>query len=136
MGATEEQMALLADLGVSHVAYILVIYSIAFLLFLFVCMLLQLYANHTWPIEPHNPITLKKSDSENGRLRYGNGTAGGPTGHARDRDRRIRDAEEFELEGLMSEDEGKGAELLESPVAGKAEGRRGGGYRGYIGLGL
>jgi hypothetical protein len=102
MGATEEQMALLATLGVSHVAYILVIYSIAFLLFLFVCMLLQIYANHAWPIEPGEPLALNKGD---GRLV--NGSAGGLNGHARDRDRRIRDAEEFELEGLMSEDEGE-----------------------------
>ncbi|MCJ1248271.1 hypothetical protein MMC30_005488 [Trapelia coarctata] len=109
MGATEEQMALLADIGVSHVAYILVIYSIAFLLFLFVCMLLQLYANHAWPIEPRNSIALKKNDGENGKLRNGNGTAIGPNGHARDRDRRIRDAEQFELEGLMSEEEAEGA---------------------------
>jgi len=34
MGATEEQMALLSDAGVTHVAYILILYSIAFLLFL------------------------------------------------------------------------------------------------------
>ena len=122
MGATEEQMALLADLGVSHVAYILVIYSIAFLLFLFVCMLLQLYANHAWPIEPKNAIALKKDDGANGRL--GNGSVGGLNGHARDRDRRIRDAEEFELEGLMSEEEGEGPELLESPVVGRKEGPR------------
>jgi len=117
MGATEEQMALLATLGVSHVAYILVIYSIAFLLFLFVCMLLQLYANHAWPIEPRKPLALKKDDGVNG-------STGGLNGHARDRDRRVRDAEEFELEGLMSEDEREGAELLESPVVGRREGPR------------
>ena len=34
MGATEEQMATLAHAGVTHVAYILILYSLAFLLFL------------------------------------------------------------------------------------------------------
>lgn len=34
MGATEEQMALLSDAGVTHVSYIFILYSIAFLLFL------------------------------------------------------------------------------------------------------
>lgn len=34
MGATEEQMIMLSAAGVSHVAYILIIFSIAFLLFL------------------------------------------------------------------------------------------------------
>lgn len=34
MGATEEQMQLLSDAGVTHVSYILILYSIAFMLFL------------------------------------------------------------------------------------------------------
>lgn len=34
MGATEEQMVLLDNAGVTHVAYVLILYSIAFLLFL------------------------------------------------------------------------------------------------------
>lgn len=37
MGATEEQMALLSDAGVTHVSYILILYSIAFLMFLCKC---------------------------------------------------------------------------------------------------
>jgi hypothetical protein len=36
MGATEEQMQLLNDAGVTHVSYVLILYSIAFILFL--CM--------------------------------------------------------------------------------------------------
>lgn len=39
MGATEEQMQLLSDAGVGHVAYLLVLYSLACLLFL--CKFLQ-----------------------------------------------------------------------------------------------
>ena len=34
MGATEEQMALLSGAGISHVSYVLILYSIAFVLFL------------------------------------------------------------------------------------------------------
>jgi hypothetical protein len=34
MGATEEQMQILSDAGVTHVSYVLILYSIAFLLFL------------------------------------------------------------------------------------------------------
>ena len=34
MGATEEQMQHLSDAHVSHVSYVLILYSIAFLLFL------------------------------------------------------------------------------------------------------
>ena len=109
-------MAWLDSLGVSHVSYILVIYSISFLLFLFVCMLLNLYANHAWPITLKTPTALKKDDGAKGRL--GNGSVGGLNAQARDRDRRIKDAEEFELEGLMSEDEGdQTSASLDSPVS-------------------
>jgi hypothetical protein len=86
MGATEEQMALLATAHVSHVSYILLLYSISFLLFLFVSMLLHLYASYTWPLETQPKILAN----------------GGVNGYV---DRTVRDAEEFELEGLMSEDE-------------------------------
>lgn len=34
MGATEEQMQLLEDAGITHVSYILILFSIAFILFL------------------------------------------------------------------------------------------------------
>lgn len=115
MGATEEQMQLLSDAGVTHVSYILILYSIAFLLFLckfrlaqknplkltsvaVVNMLLRLYTYYA-----ESPTNKKVADPE-GRL---NGSALA-NGHARipdASDRQIRDAEEFELEGLMSEDE-------------------------------
>ncbi|KAF2474341.1 integral membrane protein-like protein [Lindgomyces ingoldianus] len=94
MGATEEQMQLLSDAHVSHVSYVLILYSISFLLFLFVNMLLHLYAVHAWGMN-------SKSDAEAPRAN------GMPNGHARV-DRQVRDAEEFELEGLMSEDEAQG----------------------------
>lgn len=93
MGATEEQMALLAGQHITHVSYILLLFSVAFLLFLFVAMLLHLYASHVWPID-RNPVVLPKV---NGRA----------NGHVRGDSQRLRDAEEFELEGLISDDEGE-----------------------------
>ena len=91
MGATEEQMALMSAANVTHVAYVLVIYSVAFILFLFVNVLLHIYAVYTWPTAP-------KKDPEASRVN------GHVNGHARTpSQRQVRDAEEFELEGLMSD---------------------------------
>lgn len=106
MGATEEQMNLLTTAGVSHVSYILLLYSISFLLFLFVCMLLHLYALHAWPVDP----TQSKAKA--------NGGLNGHVGHV---DRRVRDVEEFELEGLMSDDE-VGENGAVTPVGRKVNG--------------
>ncbi|KAI9826856.1 MAG: hypothetical protein M1832_005795 [Thelocarpon impressellum] len=107
MGATEEQMKLVSDAGVTHVTYILVIYSMAFLMFLFVNVCLHLYAVNAAPA----PSATKAESS---------GRANGGPGHTRTRSRRtgrparvvsqgdearVRDAEEFELEGLMSDDD-------------------------------
>lgn len=104
MGATEEQLQLLSDHHVTHVSYILILYSIAFLLFLFVNMLVHLYAVHAWGQN-------SKTDAE--APRAANGV---PNGHVRtERGVGSRDAEEFELEGLMSDDDD-----LESPVETKA----------------
>jgi hypothetical protein len=91
MGATEEQMQLLSDAHVTHVTYILILYSIAFLLFLFVNMLIHLSAVHAWG-------QTSKTDTEALRA---NGTA---NGHVR-ADRAVRDAEEFELQGLISDED-------------------------------
>jgi len=90
MGATEEQMNLLTTAGISHVSYILALYSIAFLLFLFVTMLLHLYATYAWTLETNKSKT-HSAVAGNGRITRDN--------------QRLSDAEEFELEGLMSEDD-------------------------------
>lgn len=91
MGATEEQMKLLHDAHVTHVSYVLILFSIAFLLFLFTNMLVHLYAVHAWGQN-------SKADAEAPR------TNGYMNGHARG-DRRVRDAEEFELAGIDSDDD-------------------------------
>lgn len=100
MSATEEQMALLATANVSHVSYILLLYSVSFLLFLFVCMLLHLYATHAFPATSKPDITYFDIDT---------GESGRPSGEERLRNGHVaRDAEEFELEGLMSDEEEEG----------------------------
>lgn len=93
MGATEEQMALLSGLHVTHVSYILILYSFAFLLLFFVFVLLHIYASHAWPLGKiiALPITPAVPNPPNG------GLVG--------MDPRVKDAEEFELQGLMSDDE-------------------------------
>jgi hypothetical protein len=86
MGATEEQMQLISDAGISHVAYVLVLYSFAFVLFLFVNMLLHLYDASTATAEAQLPVAARPAPDE------------------RSASRQLRDAEEFELAGLMSEE--------------------------------
>jgi hypothetical protein len=129
MGATEEQMRYLSDAGVTHVSYILILYSISFLLFLFVNMLLHLYAVHAWPDDetngrrearlhsrntsvafgPQRPGILKHySDAESPTADGINGSANGKMKMPRHRptdSQQVRDAEEFELEGLISDAE-------------------------------
>ena len=81
MGATEEQLVLLSSLHVTHVSYILVLYSVAFLLFFFVSVLLHLYTQSTWPAQQKNIIALPSTPTTNGH------------------------GEQFELEGLITDDE-------------------------------
>lgn len=90
MGATEEQMNLVASVGIDHVAYILILYSLAFLTFLFVNMLIYLYDRHA------NSPKKAVPAAANGRAAFGSRRPEGT---------QLRDAEEFELDGLMSEDD-------------------------------
>lgn len=93
MGATEEQMQLVSDANITHVSYILVIYSFAFLMFLLTNMLIHLYSVNTAPPVPAKDVERPP------RLPRMNG-------HTRATDSvQIRDAEEFELAGLMSDEE-------------------------------
>ncbi|CAE7008536.1 hypothetical protein P3342_002871 [Pyrenophora teres f. teres] len=99
MGATEEQMQVLSDANVTHVSYVLILFSIAFLLFLFVNMLIHLYAVHAWGEDGKADAEAPFADE------FANGHANGhPSGYSRV-DRTVRDAEEFELEGLDSDEE-------------------------------
>ena len=125
MGATEEQMRLLSDADVTHVAYILILYSIAFLLYLFVNILLNVYASYAWPddesngVRPSHPATGRslslagpssRTHSRKVSRVNGNGHITLPTNgsarlprHRVTDSQQVRDAEEFELEGLISD---------------------------------
>ena len=125
MGATEEQMKLLSEADVTHVSYILILYSIAFLLYLFVNILLYVYAAHAWPEDESNG-TRGNHNHQRGRSTVGashsrkvstlnlngNGVIPRPVNgsvrlpnHRNTDSQQVRDAEEFELEGLISEGE-------------------------------
>lgn len=97
-------MALISDANITHVSYVLVLYSFAFIVFLFVNMLLHLYAVNVAPAVPPKDVVPN-----------GNGEARQPrlprmNGHRPTDSRQIRDAEEFELAGLMSDAEDGEAE--------------------------
>lgn len=115
MGATEEQMVLLDSAGITHVSYVLILYSIAFVLFLCKCpttiprhkltetvvnILLHIYAVHAWPEE-------ESADGQEGCGKYANANGSYMNGRARSTSeaQRIHDAETFELQGLISEEE-------------------------------
>jgi hypothetical protein len=95
MSATEEQLQLISDANITHISYILVLYSFAFLLFLFTNMLIHLYAVNAVPTPP--PKDIEQRPILNGHIDS----------------RRVHDAEEFELDGLMSDEEEH--EGMESP---------------------
>ncbi|KAI9850485.1 MAG: hypothetical protein M1838_005623 [Thelocarpon superellum] len=101
MGATEEQMKLISDAGVTHVSYILILYSMAFLMFLLANMLVHLYAVNA----PTSKSTTANDVTSSGTSQRANGHATRGSRMAADGGTRVRDAEEFELEGLMSDDE-------------------------------
>ncbi|KAJ5736531.1 Protein YTP1 [Penicillium malachiteum] len=103
MGATEEQMQILNDAGITHVSYVLILYSIAFILFLFVNVLLHIYAVHAWPEGAEEEQEVPKSNT-NGVYLNGNGNVN-TRARSRSEEQRIHDAEAFELQGLISEDE-------------------------------
>lgn len=111
MGATEEQMAYLSSIHLTHVSYILLLFSVAFVLFLFVNVLLHIYATYTWPIEQkQGAVQLPKRGGVNGNAP--NGRAAHPNGSAninRAEREQLRDAAEFELDALISEDESSGS---------------------------
>lgn len=115
MGATEEQMQLLDGAGIDHVSYILILYSIASLLFLFINILLHIYAVHAWPDtasrEPrrsasHSSRRQPYSRTVSASLPDDRGSSlQTPELNSRLRAlpqaQQVKDAEEFELEGLM-----------------------------------
>ncbi|KAF2169944.1 hypothetical protein M409DRAFT_64357 [Zasmidium cellare ATCC 36951] len=96
MGATEEQMKALSDAGVPPVSYILVLSSGSFFLFLFVLILLHLYStNKNSSNTGKQPVDLIDDLPR---------TTGYATTSS-SADHQAAKAEDFELHGLMSNDE-------------------------------
>ncbi|KAL7276822.1 hypothetical protein RUND412_000163 [Rhizina undulata] len=87
MCANEEQVALVSSTGIDHVSYLLVLYSLAFLMYLLTNILISIYKANP----PPSKAPAAQAVAENGHARAGSQT--------------LRDAEEFELEGLISDDE-------------------------------
>lgn len=83
-------MNLVAQSSMDGVSYILILFSLAFLVFLFANMLIHLYDRLANP-------AINTKDLGNGHL-HANGRAV--------EEGQLRDAEEFELDGLMSDEEG------------------------------
>lgn len=96
MGATEEQMNLVASSSMDHVSYILILYSIACMVFLFTNLLVSLY-DRLANIGPDNKTVGNGYTTANRR----------PMGEGR-----MRDVEEFELEGLVSDEESEEAQNM------------------------
>ncbi|ETI23818.1 hypothetical protein G647_05624 [Cladophialophora carrionii CBS 160.54] len=148
MGATEEQMRLLSEADVTHVSYILILYSVAFLLYLFVNILLYVYASHAWPDDESNGLRAAGGRGSQGGSRgsrhlsvagpsgstgHGYKMSGLPNGgingsangsarlpkHRSTASQQVRDAEEFELEGLISDE---GEDEVDSPRVEKKQG--------------
>lgn len=103
MGANEEQIQLLVSAGIDHVSYTLILFSVAFVLYFctfpqyailrtVILYLIRLYLSSG---RNAGPWILKSEQST-------------PMGRARMtsmEQRRIRDVEEFELGGLLDEEE-------------------------------
>lgn len=104
MGATEEQMALLTTYNITHVAYILVLYSMAFVLYLFVSILLHIYAVCSAPPVPPKDVEYNDEGMavRTGEIRQERMPR---RGHRHTDSHQIREAEEFELGALLSEDD-------------------------------
>ncbi|KAI2643574.1 hypothetical protein GGS21DRAFT_486095 [Xylaria nigripes] len=90
MGATEEQMELVANSRMDHISYVLILFSLAALLFLFTLLLIHVY-------ERNVRTDALQQEGSTRRL------VPRSSGHVP-----IRDANEFELEGLISDDEDVG----------------------------
>ncbi|TKX22215.1 hypothetical protein C1H76_5504 [Elsinoe australis] len=103
MGATEEQMLMLSDAGMDHVSYTLILYSVAFLLFLFTLALIRLFSTQS----TNKQRSKHDHDSESAPMLNGHAMNGrAVNGHVNPEERRrLRQAEEFELDGLISDEE-------------------------------
>ncbi|RPA87147.1 hypothetical protein BJ508DRAFT_410695 [Ascobolus immersus RN42] len=112
-GATEEQLGLLRASKFDEVSYLLLMFSVSFLVFLLSLVLINMYVrNRPGPSSKRAravPSIRITHDEERAR---------------RSEDRQIADANEFELEELVSEEEEEARRLV--PVTHDSEGLKGG----------
>ena len=103
MGANEEQIQLLVSAGIDHVSYTLILFSLAFVIyfcsFLFLAMLRLVILYLIWlyttsGFNAGSEVPKFEQSMPNGRARMTSAEQ-----------RRVRDVEEFELGGLLDEDE-------------------------------
>jgi hypothetical protein len=103
MGATEEQMVMLDAANVDHVSWILIIYSVAFLLYLCRLPVCGLGLGHLLTILLVANILIHifvvNSAEKSIKLDSESATNGHANGHL------VRDVEEFELGGLTDDEE-------------------------------
>ena len=98
-------MSLVESSSMDHVAYILILFSLAFLVFLFANICIYIWDRNTSAQDPTKPYV-------NGRATEPHGANGRVP-----EDQHIRDAEEFELDGLVSDEEDDSAQLLKDERA-------------------
>ncbi|KKA30151.1 hypothetical protein TD95_002796 [Thielaviopsis punctulata] len=94
MSATEEQMELVENSDMDHISYILITFSLASIMFLFVNVLIHFYDRLSGPTEPpsqHQPIPQYDDDAE----------------------RQAVDAQEFELAGLTDDEDDDQRNLIQ-----------------------
>ncbi|KAK9468295.1 hypothetical protein V1512DRAFT_234956 [Lipomyces arxii] len=94
MFANEEQLIMIAEHHIDHASYTLIIYSVAFLVYLYFLCLISLYS-HFSGTSPY-----MKFEAVNDELSSASASYMAAPGSDTD-DRQVRDAEEFELNGLM-----------------------------------
>lgn len=115
MGATEEQMALVESSNMDHVAYILILFSMAALVFLFANICIYLW-DRGMSARAAEGTKLYSNGHANG---HANGHTLLPNGRALE-DQHIDDAQEFELDGLVSDEEDDSAQLLKEETVDRA----------------
>lgn len=90
MSATEEQLEMVSGADVDHVSYLLVLYSVAFLLYLFTQVLIHVFVSSKKPEKSAAYAPIGRSEAERARSID---------------EQRAREVDEFELEGLVSDGE-------------------------------
>jgi hypothetical protein len=104
MGSNEEQIQLLVSAHVDHVSYALVLYSLAFVVYfctphIFFSILILVILFQIWL------YSVSGRNSQSGMPKYDHPVGSGHTRLTSMEQRRVRDVEEFELGGLLEDED-------------------------------